>query len=129
MFVVRYKRPMNPVGCWRDYSGNGNHAIQATAANQPTLQNGTGDTLNGHPMLRWDGSNDFLGTSMTVNLAPFTVFVVFNATNTGFIYEHNIASFTNGGSLIDRNRWNSFCDSTTRFHGIVAQLNFGMGKR
>ena len=90
----------NPVGCWRDYSGNGNHAIQATAANQPTLQNGTGDTLNGHPMLRWDGSNDFLGTSMTVNLAPFTVFVVFNATNTGFIYEHNIASFTNGGSYL-----------------------------
>lgn len=88
------------VGCWRDYSGNTNHVVQPTAANRPTFQNGSGDTLNAHPMLRWDGSNDFLGTSGTVGLGPFTVFVVFNAANTGFIYEHNLTSFSNGGSYL-----------------------------
>lgn len=90
----------SPVACWPDHSGKNNNATQSVSGSRPTLQNVGGDTLNSHPMLRWDGGNDFLGTSGTIGLGPFTVFVVFNATNVGFIYEHNVASFTNGGSYL-----------------------------
>lgn len=87
------------VGCWRDYSGNTNHVVQPTAANRPTFQNGSGDTLNAHPMLRWDG-NDILVTTNNVPLGPLTVFVVYNATAEGYLYVHSPNVNFNNGSYI-----------------------------
>lgn len=48
------------VSQWNDKSGNGRHATQAVAANQPTY---IASGLNGKPLLDWDGSND----SMTIS--------------------------------------------------------------
>lgn len=45
------------VSQWDDQSGNGNHAVQATASYQPTF---VANQLNGKPVLRFDGSNDFM---------------------------------------------------------------------
>jgi hypothetical protein len=42
---------------WQDKSGNGRHAVQATAANQP-IYNATG--LNAKPVLGFDGTNSFM---------------------------------------------------------------------
>ena len=42
---------------WYEQSGNANHVPQATAAAQPLL---TLNTVNGQPVLRFDGTNDFL---------------------------------------------------------------------
>lgn len=63
---------------WRDKSGNGRHASQATVANQPTYQ-ATG--FNGKPMLTFDGVNDILSIASTnlfssgnANLSAFFVY-------------------------------------------------------
>jgi len=45
----------DPVGYWRDKSGNNRHATQATAANRPTI---SATTQNGRRTLALDGSND-----------------------------------------------------------------------
>jgi hypothetical protein len=45
------------VSTWRDQSGSGTDASQATAASQPLL---VASAVNGRPALRFDGVNDFL---------------------------------------------------------------------
>ena len=45
---------------WRDKSGKNNHASQAIGTSQPALRQGD---LNGHSVLRFDGSDDFLTCS------------------------------------------------------------------
>lgn len=53
------------VRTWYDQSGNGNHATQTTAANQPKIwDSSTGVILeNGKPGIRFDGTDDFLDNS------------------------------------------------------------------
>lgn len=46
------------VSQWSDKSGNGNHLVQATAANQPNYGL---SFLNGAPCVGFDGANDTLG--------------------------------------------------------------------
>ena len=48
----------DPVGLWPDKSGNGNHASQSTTAAKPTLKT---DIINGKPVLRFDGTDDWIG--------------------------------------------------------------------
>jgi len=63
---------------WEDKSGNARHATQSTGVNQPTKQTGI---KNGRDVVRFDGSNDFLSTSLTNN-GTLTVFVVAANRNT-----------------------------------------------
>jgi hypothetical protein len=70
------------VGRWEDLA-NADHVNQANAANKPTLQNGAGDLLNGHAVVRADGINDFLAGAFTVGgvlTQPFTYFAVAKST-------------------------------------------------
>jgi len=54
------------VTTWYDQSGNANNATQATAANQPQIVSaGNIITSNGYQVIRYDGSNDNFGTSLT----------------------------------------------------------------
>lgn len=48
------------VSQWSDKSGNARHAVQATAANQPTYVT---KGLNGRSIVSFDGSNDALSTN------------------------------------------------------------------
>ena len=57
---------------WYDQSGNGNNAVQTTAANQPIIvSGGTLLTLSGtgvsRPILRFDGVNDSMALTNTIN--------------------------------------------------------------
>jgi hypothetical protein len=61
----------NVVSAWADQSGNGYNAAQGTSGNRPLWVN---SVLNGRPILRFDGSNDFLVSSGTY--AAKTLFVV-----------------------------------------------------
>jgi len=45
------------VSKWSDLSGNGNDCIQGTTVSQPLL---VANQLNGYPVLRFDGINDFM---------------------------------------------------------------------
>jgi len=47
----------DPVGCWKDKSGNAYHVIQTDGTNKPTLRTAS---LNGRNVLDFDGTNDFL---------------------------------------------------------------------
>lgn len=59
---------------WDDQSGNGFNAVQATAAKQPTYR---ASVVNGHPTIRFDGTDDLMTTTFSSTLAqPNTVFFV-----------------------------------------------------
>ena len=67
------------VGRWEDKTSNADHLNQAVAGNKPTLQSGAGDTLNGHPVIRADGVNDYLQGAFTTGgqmNQPNTIFIV-----------------------------------------------------
>ena len=56
------------VSVWYDQSGSGFNAAQATAANQPKIVNsGALIVENGKPTILWDGTNDYLDSSMTIS--------------------------------------------------------------
>ena len=58
---------------WHDQSGKENDAIQTTVSRQPVL---VPDTLNGKPVIRFDGVNDELGFTDTTPMSQFTIFMV-----------------------------------------------------
>jgi hypothetical protein len=62
----------DPVGTWLDQSGNGRHATAAADSKRPTLKLAI---VNGKPVVRFDGSDDFLdfGELTTVRSACFVV--------------------------------------------------------
>jgi hypothetical protein len=67
----------DPVGYWADKSGNGRHAVQATAGNRPLV-----GTQNGRKALTFDGTDDRLGT-YTSALQPSSIFAVAKCTSSG----------------------------------------------
>lgn len=74
----------DPVTTWEDSSANGYDATQATGANKPTYQT---DELNGKPVLRFDGTDDWMETAAFSGgeLANTTIFVVAKKTADGSI--------------------------------------------
>lgn len=72
------------VTIWYDQSGNTNNATQTTAANQPEL---IFNVLNGHAILRFDGTNDYFDL-------PSGVFTIPAAANTGFYVAKQDAAAT-----------------------------------
>jgi hypothetical protein len=90
----------DPVGYWRDRSGNGRHATQSTAASRPVA-----GTQNSRKALAFSGIN----TRLTASIAPSdlcsatggSVFVVV-APNTS-VYN----SFTNAGAIESLDRYGS----------------------
>ena len=65
------------VTTWTDNSGNGHNATQSTSSYQPTLQEGE---INGLPVVRFDGNNDFFTDSITYDAR--TVYGVFRMSST-----------------------------------------------
>jgi hypothetical protein len=62
------------VGTWPDSSGRGRDASQTTAGNKPTYKTGI---VNGKPVVRFDGVDDFLTIAREITINDFTVFVVY----------------------------------------------------
>ncbi|MFQ3599625.1 MAG: T9SS type A sorting domain-containing protein, partial [Chloroherpetonaceae bacterium] len=71
---------------------------QQNAANRPRL---IANAINGKPAIEFDG-NDILQSSSQISLGSFTVFTVFNSTNTslGIVYEHSASTNANEGSFL-----------------------------
>ena len=65
------------IGKVADLSGQGNHATQATRANQPRRYN---SIVNGQPVVRFDGVNDILNSVLTL-AQPMTIFHVYKWTD------------------------------------------------
>jgi hypothetical protein len=66
---------------WSDASGGGHHATQGTGAAQPTYQT---NELNGKPVVRFDGTDDFMGLGDLSLVFPTaaTLLVVYGITGT-----------------------------------------------
>lgn len=78
------------VSSWTDSSGNGRTASQATAGNQPTFKT---NILNGKPVVRFDGTTDFM--TVAVNAGDtYTIFMVVMLTSTAASQQ----LFNNGNS-------------------------------
>jgi hypothetical protein len=82
------------VSSWSDRSGNGNNAVQNTSTWRPRY---IINALNGRPLLRFDGANDFLQTGAISGLNTNTQSIIMvaknNNNNTGFFYR---AAYTSG---------------------------------
>jgi hypothetical protein len=78
------------VTTWTDQSGNANSPTQGTADNRPTYQT---NEINGLPVVRGDGSNDFLKLAFTLN-QPCTYFWVFKT-----LVEKTAGAVSDGGSI------------------------------
>jgi len=69
----------NIISQWSDKSGNARHATQTTVASQPTRET---NIINGLPVVRFDGSNDFLDfTNIFNGDKTFTIFWVLRPRN------------------------------------------------
>jgi hypothetical protein len=71
-----------PVGYWRDKSGNNRHATQATAASRPTV-----GSQNGRTALTFDGASSWMRTERT-QYAARSVFTVFRRTASAASYTY-----------------------------------------
>jgi len=67
----------NTIQQWNDQSGNARHFSQATATNRPTYRT---SIVNGQPVIRFDGVDNFMATAATMNdmftSTAGTIFVV-----------------------------------------------------
>jgi hypothetical protein len=65
----------DPISQWDDSSGTGNHVVQATGGNQPTYRT---NVVNSLPVVRFDGSDDFLEVAALAAAipVPYVVFCV-----------------------------------------------------
>ena len=77
------------VSTWADQSGNGRDLFQATEASKPSQ---VLNQINGHPVIRFDGVDDFMQTSLSYDLGVSiaTAFIVFKS-----------LSWTDGDYLFD----------------------------
>jgi hypothetical protein len=67
------------VGTWEDLSGAGNHAVQTNATNKPLWVD---NVINGKPVIRFDGVNDFLSIpGLTGVMNDFTVIYMLRPTS------------------------------------------------
>lgn len=67
---------LDPIGGWRDISGNGRHVTQATAAARPILKPAS---VGGRRSVRFDGVDDLLTTAVGLGLSgdlTITAFIV-----------------------------------------------------
>ena len=95
------------VTTWYDQSGNGNDAVNATAAEQPKIVS-AGSTIleNGKAAIEFDGGNDNLNTSAFEMTSAFSVFGAFNMSATsGYraLISHNFVSA--GTAFLNQGRW------------------------
>ncbi len=82
-----------------DMSGNNNDAIQNTGANQPLWIADGGAGVNNKPVVRFDGSDDFLSNTSILTMFPdgdATLFVVYSINGTVAMYGV-ISTMTSGG--------------------------------
>lgn len=116
------------VATWSDRSGNSNNATQATASKRLTYQTGE---INGLPIVRGDGIDDFFDLTSPLDLTDYTVFAVMKraagaqsvlagADGAGQSYMGIFTTF--GGTLQNEN--GSFAGNIAADPAVAALLRF-----
>ena len=92
--------PDDPVDTWQDQSVNAKHLTQTTDANRPLLKS---NVINGHPTIRFDGSNDRMTTSSFTEIQPHhTIYVlkIITLVNSDYLYD-GLPSTDKGAAFMD----------------------------
>ena len=93
--IIPATKDGDPVGYWKDKSGNNRNFTQATAANRPALKTSIQNSKN---IIRFDGINDFIQPSgYAIGAQPVTIFTVFKTNGTGY---HNIYDSSNSNPMM-----------------------------
>ena len=102
------------VAIWYDQSGNSNNVIQATTANQPRIINqGTIETLNGMPTLRFIGASaNFMESVNNVNIAGASSV---NAVSSSISSSANSASIVTTKAVTAKNGLTAATASTSAY--------------
>jgi len=102
------------VSQWRDKSGNNSHVSQATSANQPSRST----TQNSRKILTFDGTNDSLSTSISLDLSvTHTIFAIASQTtgteDAGLVSINN--SLNNGLTLHNGSTYYSYYGDGSKY--------------
>lgn len=106
----------DPVSAWEDLSAEGNDAGQATSGNRPTYQTAE---VNGLPVVRFDGSNDYMDC-LTLTGSPAAVTMIAVVKPTGSGYRTIVGAHTDGGL-----QWR--IDSSTNYQTLNKQFTAAVG--
>ena len=100
----------NVVSAWADQSGNGNDATQGTGSFQPTF---TASALNYNPSIHFDGSDDVLATSLSINASTYPDFTMIA------VYEPDV---DNAGAPWgdDDSNWDRFIWDNASYNEVVS---------
>jgi hypothetical protein len=106
-----------PVSGWNDQSGNGNNATQGTSANQP-LFIASEPLANNRPVLRFDGSNDWMqtGTHITDNVGTLIVVGRKTAFSSGYRTIFTSQDFLMLGRASGSDVWGAYNDGADRLY-------------
>lgn len=86
----------DPVSTWVDSSGSGNDATQAGAL-RPTYKT---SIVNGLPVVRFNGTSQYLSSNASVDQKPYSLFVVLNPTDAAAV--RNITGCASTGAFVLR---------------------------
>ncbi|MEM7530698.1 MAG: FG-GAP-like repeat-containing protein [Chloroflexota bacterium] len=109
------------IATWEDRSGNDYHVSQATASKQPTFRARASD-INGQSVVRFDGSDDWIGTNRISVNTDYSIFVMTqHATGSAGEYQSifNTATsqFVNSSLQIEAGGGAQGCAGEIRFFG------------
>jgi gliding motility-associated-like protein len=107
---------------WRDQSGNDNHITQVVAGNQPSFVT---STLNGYPVIQYDGTNDFMTTELGNLSAPVTILTVarFDVSKESYTLTLGDLNTTNTASVSRETDDRYFCFTGAKRYGPVLNNN------
>lgn len=110
------------VKTWTDQSGNNNDVTQATAGNQSIF---TTAVINGYPVLRLDGTDDYMSTELGNLSAPVTIMAVtkFDQTQDAYVLTLGDLNINNTASI---SRWTDdkyYCFTGSARYGPVLNNN------
>lgn len=105
------------VSSWADSSGNGYTATQGTSGNQPTLQT---NEINGLPVVRFDGSNDYLVSDAPAGGAEQHLFAVIRVTTVA-----NEGETIRSGSAAGALHWRIQYGRNAALNQSTAEIGYG----
>jgi hypothetical protein len=106
-----------PVSSWNDQSGNGNHALQGTGVNQP-LYIASEPLANNRPVLRFDGSDDWMQTTthLTDNVGTLIVVGRKTALSSGYRTIFTSRDFLMLGRTPSQDVWGAYNNGAERLY-------------
>jgi PKD repeat protein len=113
---------VNHVDTLVDCSGLGHHATQSTAGSKPLF---VSNALNGHPVIEFDGVNDFMKTAPFPLTQPEDVFIVFKPVTwiaNSYLFDGNINNSMANQAYPAPNGWGIYAGGASQPFNLNAPI-------